>query len=279
MILSSRWIRLIVLIVRYKKQISVTGKVLARQIIDLLEADTLAYYWRTKIANPLPEESIEWTQSSFTYINNGPEGWAQVHFPQYLESETIGLVKDATSRKFNFKETVTSIDIKTFGSNHPSLNTDVNIKINNAEFNLTQQGFICRDNSINLIAFDKNSAVPYIGVHFKWYNRANRACGREPWVINNYVPGDMVTGDGFDIIQFVDNIQDGDSVVFFNIGDAQYSAWPLAAKIKLGELGISVAQIDGLLPGEPIVIFARKGLAPGSATFLNPQILPEICRN
>jgi hypothetical protein len=258
----------------YKKQIYVSGKVLARQVINLLEADTLAYYWRTKIANPLPAESIEWTQSSFTYIKNGPEGWGQVHFPQYLKSETVGLVKDATLRKLNFKETITSVDIKTFGSNHPSLNTDVNIKIAGAEFNLTQQGYICRDNSINLVAFDKNSAVPYIGVHFKWYNRSNRACGREPWVINNYVPGDMVTGDGFDLIQYVDNIQNGDSVVLFNIGDAQYGVWPLTVKIKLGELGISEAQIDGLLPGEPIVIFARKGLAPGSATIFKSSDSP-----
>ncbi len=259
----------------FKKQFAIKGKVLGRLTTQLLAADTLAYYWRTKLADPLPGESIKWSQSSFTYIDNGPEGWAQVHFPQYLESETIGLVKDATSRRFNFKETVTDVEINTFGSNHPSINTDVSIKINNEEFNLTQQGFICRDNSINLIAFDKNSAVPYIGVQFKWYNRANRACGREPWVINNYVPGDMVTGDNFDMIQFVNNVQEGDSVVLFNIGDAQYSAWPMAAKIKLGELGISIAQIDGLLPGEPIVIFARKGLAPGGATIFRTSSAPS----
>jgi hypothetical protein len=154
------------------------------------------------------------------------------------------------------------------------LNTDVSIKINNEEFNLTQQGFICRDNSINLIAFDKNSATPYIGVKFKWYNRGNRACGREPWIINNYVPGDMVTGDGLDIIQFVENVQEGDSVVMFSIGDAQYSAWPAAAKSKFGELGLSAAQIEGLMPGEPVVIFARKGLAPGSATILKSSGAP-----
>ena len=252
----------------FKKQVAVKGKVLARQSLALLTTDTLAYYWRTKLANPSTQESTEWTQSSFTYINNGPEGWAQVHFPQYLKNETVGLVQDESSRRFSFKETVTAVDIKTFGGNHPSINTDVSIKINNEEFNLTQQGFICRDNSINLIAFDKNSATPYIGVHFKWYNRANRACGREPWVINNYVPGDMVTGNEFDIIQFVNNVQEGDSVVLFNIGDPQYSTWPAAAKIKLGELGISVAQIDGLSAGEPIVIFGKKGLAPGSATII-----------
>ena len=252
----------------FKKQTVVKGKVLARHSLALLTVDTLAYYWRTKLANPSSQESIEWTQSSFTYINNGPEGWAQVHFPQYLKNETVGLIQDESSRRFSFKETVTSVNIKTFGGNHPSINTDVSIKINNEEFNLTQQGFICRDNSINLIAFDKNSATPYIGVHFKWYNRANRACGREPWVINNYVPGDMVTGNEFDIIQFVNNVQEGDSVVLYNIGDPKYSTWPMAAKVKLGELGISVAQIDGLPAGEPIVIFAKKGLAPGAATII-----------
>jgi hypothetical protein len=258
----------------FKKEFSVTGKVFIRNMVDLLEADTMAYYWRTKISNPLPEESKEWTQSSFTYISNGPEGWGQVHFPQFMGSETVGLLTDVPSRRINFKQTVTSVEIKTFGANHPSLNTDVNIKLAGAEFNLTQQGFICRDNSINLIAFDKNSAVPYIGVQFKWYNRGNRACGREPWVINNYVPGDMATGNNQDMIQFVENVQVGDSVVMFNIGDAQYGSWPLAAKLKLGELGISIAQIDGLLPGEPVVIFARKGSTPGSATILKSSDSP-----
>jgi hypothetical protein len=258
----------------FKQQFTVKGKVLARYQISLLTSDTLAYYWRTKLAQPLSNESTEWTESSFTFIPDGPEGWAQVHFPQYLHDKTLGLVQDAAQRRINFQETVTDVDIRTFGSNHPALNTDVSIKINNEEFNLTQQGFICRDNSLNLIAFDKNSATPYIGVKFKWYNRGNRACGREPWIINNYVPGDMVTGDGFDIIQFVDNVQEGDSVVMFNIGDAQYSAWPIAAKTKLGQLGLSVAQIDGLSAGEPVVIFARKGLAPGSATIVKSSDAP-----
>ena len=258
----------------YKQQFTVKGKVLATHKIQLLTSDTLAYYWRTKLAQPLPTESAEWNQSSFTFIPDGPEGWAQVHFPQYFQDNTLGLVQDAMLRRINLKETVTDVDIRTYGSNHPALNTDVSIKINNEEFNLTQQGFICRDNSINLIAFDKNSATPYIGVKFKWYNRGNRACGREPWIINNYVPGDMVTGDGLDIIQFVDNVQEGDSVVMFSIGDAQYSAWPAAAKSKLGQLGLSAAQIEGMTPGEPVVIFAKKGLAPGLATIVKTSGAP-----
>lgn len=251
----------------YLKEVSVKGTVLARYKLTLLEEDTLAYYWRTKLADPLPAESQEWATSSFTFIDNGPEGWAQVHFTQYMQNTSEGMVMNPTLRQIGFKETTTDVDIMTFGSNHAASSTDVSIKINDEEFNLTQQGFICRDNSLGLIAFDKYSAAPYIGVKFKWYNRGNRACGREPWVINNYVPWDMVTGDGFDLIQFVDNIADGDTVVLFSIGDAQYSAWPAAAKTKLGELGISVAQIDGLQPGEPVVIYGKKGLPPGQAHF------------
>lgn len=249
----------------YKKQFAVTGKVLATQLVTLLEQDSLAYYWRTRLAQPLPGESDAWEMSSFTFIQDGSDGWAQVHFPQYLENVTVGLVKDPQLRRLGFTETVSDVAIRTFGSDRPTDITDHLVKINGAEYNLTTQGFICRYNSINLIAFDRRSTTPYIGVPFKWYNRAGRACGREPWVINSFWHNELVTGNNDDLITYVDNITAGDSVVLYNIGNAFFSLWPAAAKTKLGELGISVAQIDALVDGEPVVIFGRKGLPPGTA--------------
>lgn len=252
----------------YKKSFTVSGKVLARHSISLLADDTLAYYWRTRLADPLPGENAGWEETSFTYVQNGPEGWAQVHFPQYLKNAADGLVKDAALRKLNYQETVTDIVVKTFGADNPAANYDVSVKIGGAEYNLYTQsfgGYGCRDNSINLMAFDRRSTTPYIGIPFKWYNQAGRACGREPWSINNFQPAEMITGNGDDIQAYVDNIPAGDSVLIFSIGNAGYSAWPAAAKVKLGELGISVAQLDALQPGEPVVIFGRKGLAPGAA--------------
>src|SRR5205085_8762555 len=68
-------------------------------------------------------------------------------------------------------------------------------------------------------------------------------------------------------IQYVDNISEGDSVVLYSIGDADYANWPAAARTKLGELGITVSQLTDLQPGEPVVIFGKKGAAPGTATF------------
>jgi len=254
----------------YKRTVSVKDTVLARQGFTLLSADTLAYYWRTRLA-----EDTAWSHSSFTYIENGPTGWAQVDFPQYLENQTTGLVKDKDMKQFRFLESTTPIVVKTFGSNHPAPFTDVSVKIADAEFNLYGPGYDCRDNSINLIAFDRKSTVPYTAVKFEWFNRAGRNCGRKPWVINNFIPSQMVTGNNDDIIQYVDNVPAGDSVVIYSIGDAAYSAWPSAAKIKLGELGISVAQIDALEDGEPVIIFARKGIPPGEAKFFVTETLPK----
>ena len=65
----------------YRQQFTISAKVLGRQPVTLLERDSLVYYWRTKIKDPVADESTTWATSSFTYIGEGPEGWAQMHFP------------------------------------------------------------------------------------------------------------------------------------------------------------------------------------------------------
>jgi hypothetical protein len=255
----------------YKKQFTIKGQVLGRQEISMLAADTLVYYWRTKLAQPKPGESEEWTSSSFTYIKNGPEGWAQVDFPQYLENEAIGLSKNIPPGKFEFLETVTPVAMTIYGASNAAA-TKVSVKISGAEYMLTRQGFGCVWGTLNFIAFDRKSTAPYIGIPFKWYNSAGRACGREPWVINSFQLFQFVTGNNDDIIQYVDNIHDGDSVVMFNNGNVSYSAWPAAVKTKLEAFGISSSVWSGLIDGAPIVVFGRKGSAAGTAkVFVSSQ--------
>lgn len=258
----------------FKKTFTIKSKVFVRQAMSLLDQDSLTYYWRTRFADPLPGESQEWVVSSFSYIDNSPEGWAQIKFPQYAENPSVGLVRDPELRRLEFPETVTDVSIRTFGGNRSTVITDIHVQIAGAEYNLITQGFSCRYGTINLIAFDRRSAIPYIGIPFKWYDRLGRTCGRQPWVINNFTPAEMVTGKGDDIIAYVDNITTGDSVVLYNVGSLNYAAWPAAAKTKFGELGISVAQLNAMVPGEPVVIFGRKGLAPGQATFIRPSATP-----
>jgi hypothetical protein len=58
-------------------QKKIGANVLGRLAIDLAPNDSTVYYWRTKLDQPLVNESGDWFTSTFTYINNGVDGWAQ----------------------------------------------------------------------------------------------------------------------------------------------------------------------------------------------------------
>jgi hypothetical protein len=249
----------------FKQSFSLTADVLVTQTAALPANDTTVYYWRSRIAQPLENESPDWTTSSFTYIKNGVSGWAQAEYFQHTQNTLSGLIGLDPQKKFGFNETVTPVHIKNFSWDSGTPAASVSVKIDEAEYHLTNNGYGCRENTINLIAFDKISTVPYAGIHFEWFNSGGRSCGREPWAINSFKVSELVTGNNDDLIQYIDNIQAGDSVVLFSIGNAGYESWPQAAKVKLGELGISVGQLDAIAAGEAVIIFGRKGSTAGSA--------------
>ena len=267
----------------FKRDFTLTADVLGRQSITLLDDDSMVYYWRTRLADPLPGESDSWQTTSFTVITGSPEGWAQIEFAQLLEDPTVGLVKDEAVKRIRFEETVTAVDVLTFGAAAGKPRDSVSVKIDGQEYNLYSQvggAFGCRLNTVNLMAFDKNSTVPYVGVYFKWYeilyNYGGRrlVCGREPFVINSFTPSEVATGNNDDLLKYVDNIAEGDSVLLFNIGDAGVNSWPAAARAKVAEFGISEAQLSSLVPGAPFVILGRKGSAPGSAKITTTSEVP-----
>lgn len=239
----------------------------------MLTKDSLVYYWRTRIDNPLPGESVDWTTSSFVFIQNGAEGWAQVKFPQFTEDPAIGLAKDSQINRLKFLETVSTVDIKTFGSANPTPYSQVSLKINQEEFNVATQEAPCRNNSLNLIAFDKSSSAPYAGIPFASFFD-QRACGRAPQMINNFLLSELETGHGDDLAQWMLNIKTSDSVVIYSIGDAGYASWSAGIKGQLAAIGLSSTQLNGVQPGEPFIIFGRKGSPAASAKIFRPAQAP-----
>ncbi|HEY5691130.1 MAG TPA: C25 family cysteine peptidase, partial [Cyclobacteriaceae bacterium] len=246
----------------FLQSFTITGKALLSHQVTLLDQDSLAYYWRTRLS---ADENAEWATSSFNYIANGNEGWAQIHFPQFKGNVISGIVKDNEQRQFDFSKTSIALFVNNFGSSHPSPLT-TSFKINGAEYNLATQGQPCRTNTINFVAFDKTTLVPYAGIPFIFQDP--RTCGREPQVINSFTLSELETGNNDDLLQYIDNIDVSDSVVIFSIADAGYPSWPSGAIAKMGELGISNLQIASLEAGEPIVIFGKKGSAAGTAVVI-----------
>jgi hypothetical protein len=260
----------------YVQEFTVNGKIATKDFNILTSFDTLAFYWRSRLAQPLSNESPDWTTSSFTYIHNGPEGWTQVHFPQYLSNESNGLVLDANARLLILKETVTDVSIHTFGANHPSPPTAVSVKLNQTEYNpVSLPELQCRDNTINLMAFNKTTTVPYMPISVEYPDK--RACGRRPEVITSFLSTEVENGSGKDLIQYIDNVQAGDSIILFSIGDPGYASWSVNVRNKLALLGISSAQITALQAGEPVIIYSKKGSASGSAQVIkSPSAPPDI---
>lgn len=257
----------------YLREFVVNGK-LVTQAVDLLDdVDTLAYYWRVRFAQPSANESAEWVTTSFTYIKDGNEGWAQVHFPQYMSNETTGLVKDTEGRQLTLRETITDVSIRTFGAANPTPSTQVSVKLNQSEYH-TQSlpELLCRTNTLNFLAFDRSTAAPYMPINVQYPDK--RACGRRPEMITSFITSDFQAADGKNLIAYIDNVQTGDSVVLFSIGNAGYASWPVAVFNKLAELGIASSQISALQAGEPVTIFSRKGAAAGSAKIVRSLLSP-----
>ena len=251
---------------------TVSGKVVATTEINLVNADSVVYFWRTRFKTPQPGESGDWSTSSFSYIMGSPEGWAQIRSDQLKENFFSSLIPASEGTPFAFEETVTTVSIKTFGSDNPSPVTDVSVKINNSEYNLATQFQPCRNNTLNLIAFNKTTAIPYAGLPFNFQDP--RTCGREPQLINSFILTELETGLNDDLAAFVDAVGISDSVVLFSIGNPGYSSWSTSVKTKLGELGIGLTDLEALQTGEPIIIFGRKGASPGSAKITRSLLAP-----
>ena len=145
------------------------------------------------------------------------------------------------------------------------------IKIKGVEYNVRVH-FPCRNNTINLVAFDKATTAPYPGINL--FGIDLRGCGLEPSVINSFLSNEVESADGKNLLQYVDNIHSSDSVVLYSVGNPVFSSWSSNVLTKLNNLGINSTQITSLQDGEPVVIFAKKGSAPGSARVYRSSIPP-----
>jgi hypothetical protein len=246
---------------------TVRGKVLLRQNLTLIAQDSLTYYWRTRLTNPTADESSEWSVFSFTHLKTASPGWGQFSLTQKTEGTLINLEPRSNGIEFTRREL--DVQVNTYGGSYPFAPAS-SLKIDNLEYNTTRRP--CRNNTLNLVAFDKTTLVPYLALDVNFFD--SRVCGREPQVINSFSPAEMVSPTGTDLIHYISNVALSDSVLLFTIGDADYTSWPIEAKSKLAEFGISPTMWDMLEKGEPLAILGRKGASPGTARVFRATTTP-----
>lgn len=251
---------------------TINGKVLVKCPVTIIPKDSLVYYWRTKPVPLNTSDNANWSTSSFVVIFGSRTGWAQTKFAQLTENTLTNVGPDYSKQKISFIKNISQVSVKSIGSTSASPFTEASIKINGVEYDVGVQ-VVCRPNTINLVAFNKKTALPYAGVVL--YDNDPRGCGLFPSVINSFLSTELQAPDGINLMTYVDNISPGDSVILFTEGNAAFSTWPPTVLTKLNNLGIASSQITSLQDGEPVIILARKNAPAGTAKVIRSPLTPS----
>ncbi|MEL7004219.1 MAG: C25 family cysteine peptidase, partial [Bacteroidota bacterium] len=258
----------------FLRQNTVNSRLLASWTTELLPNttanDSTVYFWRSRFTDIQPGESDEWVTSSFIYINNGGEGWSQSIFDQYDDNVLLGLERNEEFESLDFLTSTTDVFVSTRGSAAPDTLVR-SFKINDVEF-LLNNVTACRNNTLNLVAFNGETSVPYAALPLP-FQSSPKICGRSPLIINSFRISEFESGND-NLLDYIDAVDEGDSVVIFTLGNAGFTSWSDNIKTQLGELGLSTTQIDGLTNGEPLIVFGRKGIDPGDAQLVKSTTAP-----
>lgn len=257
-----------------RREIRLTTSSTASWEVDLFQnfqqADSLTFFWRTRFLEPREGENEEWTVSSFSFIQNGPEGWTQRVFPQLNTNLLENLEIDPVRREWKFQDSKLGIEVFTFGSETDSLT------FRNAQFILDGvpqiidsfvdgSARLCPDGSLGLVAFDQRSLTPYLAIPVPGFDILDgRSCGKVPQVIQS-IRNAWIERDGFGVEDYINGVKEGDYVVLFTIGEVNFEQWSDRPIQKLRELGANEAVLRNLKNGDPYILFGRKGMRPGES--------------
>ncbi len=240
----------------FKKTFAGIAPFLLNWKINLLDKDSIVYYVRTKTST----DKI-WTESSFIYLKNGREGFAQNSFAQLEKTTTDNqIVLDGTNWKF--PESSVKISAKIYGWNSGvSRPYRSNYVILNDKL-LLSDGVCYPWQNFNAVAFNRTlrpySVLPRL------------VCGYTPYSINylSAEPNDT------DIDDYFSKIPLGNYIMIWNSGLIDYTKLTTENLSRFAEIGVDVSKFQQLTPGSPFFAIGRKG-----AKKANLEVYPNFEKN
>ncbi len=240
----------------FKKSFSGTAPPLLVWKANLLDKDSTVYYVRTKLAT-----DKNWIESSFVYIKNGTEGFAQNSFPQLEKSTTDNqIILDGSNWKF--PESSMKISAKIYGwnsgvarpyrSNYVLLNDKV----------LLGDGVCYPWQNFNAVAFSR-ALRPYSVL-------PRLVCGYAPYSVN-YLSSEPSTTD---IEDYFTTTPSGNHVMIWNSGYVDYGKLTPQNLKRFSEIGVDTLKIKRLTPGTPFFVIGRKGTKKA-----NLEVFPNFDKN
>ncbi|WP_296620370.1 C25 family cysteine peptidase [Marivirga sp.] len=245
----------------YLKSETLMARVIAKWDVNLLAEDDQVYYWRTKFANPQAGELDEWTTSNFIYNVSLPQAWRQNSQTQLMQNSIVGLT---INENWAFEENVFDIIAEAPGNNEID---DISIKINGNEYATSgSQLGPCAINTVNLVAFDKSTGVPYVILSNGNFDVLDPlSCGIRPQVINQ-IRNNQLNQPAEYFKKYYDELPDGDFVLLTSYDSVAWNVLRANNRAELLDLGATPSAIDNLQNGEPYILLGRKGVGAGNGT-------------
>lgn len=267
--------------------------------------DSIVYYWRVRFEDVQSPQDTTWYRSSFTFISGSAnEGWSQGDFPQFFETENIGIV---SQRQFFswWDFTTTSIRLKVDAAGGGVITTDgrwtgSRVFLNGVDIFTSVDGSLScfpqfgfsgtREARLVTLGLDRNT-LGFKVLPFDPNRDFETLCGRQPFPFNWY---NYTTGITFE--RFYNRIHTGpvgnpgtlntgDFVLFLNSGNwawGDMASLPRVSgpspreRLLRGLSGIGIDTTTFLarsVNGHPCIVLGRRGATPGTARVLyaNPN--------
>ena len=212
------------------------------------------YFCRARLNLPL-NQGGNWTNSSFTFLNNVLDGFSQSKIAQLNNVKLTNIELNLQGEKFDFKKTFYPTSIYTEG--------DDGVSPNEKRFRTTQSISFSDFSFKGITLLAMSNLMP--GKYFSYpspYNSTNGPVlvkgytGQYFWDINDPVQVDS-------LIRFINQIPKDYNVIGFNGRNAALNNLPIAAKRAFQSFGLSKFEL--INNGEPYMFWGIKGTNTGTA--------------
>jgi hypothetical protein len=248
----------------------------------LLEVpDSTVVYWRVRQADGSEQD---WELRSFTYIQDGPSGWSQSHFPQFKSVETQGaIVRSDSRRDWRFFSRDVNMEVRSLGFRHPD-SMGYYVKIDGITYFEANAAERCAEDAFAFAAIDPKTYKPYSPYRNHWFWN-NLFCGNTSdfsYFHNDYLLGNWGGQiNSYIFKQYYDRYKEGDIIIALSTLNYYHADVPSNRYLRhLNLMGIDEAEyLQKAKRGYPFIALSTKGNPQQPAQVIYADPSSEIAPN
>ena len=243
----------------FKRTQNVTSTLLPAWRTSLLSRDSTTYYWRIRYADRPAGNDNVWTESSFTYVQNGGEGWAQRQIPQFTKATPLDINFSLTSQPaWTYQPISAPIKAVIAGGSVGAFNQGYKV----SQLSISNILFVADGNCMTFDAVDGYN--PGMNIVVTALHRDNLQaysvmpslnCGNPPYVMNTMRQRDIVSNKL--LSRWIDAVPTGDWILLMTLNNVRFDLLPASEIAKLKELGLSEVSLSQLQ--SPYMLIIQKG--------------------